>query len=254
LAPAETDEVSDDAFLGGRLRLLQPRRGYRAGSDAVLLAAAVQARPGERLLDAGAGVGTVALAVARRLDGVAVDALELQPDLARLAAENARRNALDDRIAVHRGDLAAPPAALLARPYDQVVSNPPYHDAGSRPAPEPGRALARSESHLPLRAWLGHCLARLADGGRLTLIQRADRLAEVLAALSPAAGGIVVFPLWPAAGRPAQRLIVQARKSGAAPLTLGPGLVLHEADGRYTAAAEAVLRQGQPLDLDGDGA
>ena len=255
MPPIDAGQSSDDAFLGGRLRLLQPFGGYRAGSDAVLLAAAVSARPGERLLDAGAGVGAVALALARRLDEVVVDALELQPELVALAAENARRNGLADRVSCHAGDLAAPPAALAGRLYDRVVTNPPYHDrATTRPAPDAGRALARSEGALSIADWIEHCLRRLKSGGSLTLIQRADRLGEVLSALAPNAGEQVVFPLWPAAGEPARRLIVRARKGSAAPLTLRPGLVLHEADGRYTAAAEAVLRHGRALALDGAGA
>lgn len=250
MAPAEPAEVSDDGFLGGRIKLLQPRRGYRAGSDAMLLAAAVPARAGETVLDAGAGVGAVALALARRVEGGAVDALELQPDLAELARENVRRNELTDRVRVLAGNLAAPPGAVAGRRYDHVVSNPPYHDAASgRPAPDPGRALARSESDLGLEAWLGHCLKRLAPGGTLTLVQRAGRLAQVLSALSPATGGIVVFPLWPAPGRPAERILVHAVKASRAPLMLAAGLLLHRPDGGYTEAAEAVLRQGAALPL-----
>lgn len=250
MAPVEAVTQSDDAFLGGRLRLLQPRRGYRAGSDAMLLAAAVPARAGETVLDAGAGVGAVALALARRVEGVAVDALELQPDLAALARANARRNGLADRVQALAGDLSAPPDAVAGRAYQHVVSNPPYHEAGSgRPATEAGRALARSESGLTLSAWLGCCLRRLAPGGTLTLAQRADRLPEVLSALSPAAAGIVVFPLWPAPGRPAERILVQAVKASRAPLTLAAGMLLHRPDGGYTEAAEAVLRHGAALPL-----
>ena len=250
MAPAEAAAPSDDAFLGGRLQLLQPRRGYRAGSDAMLLAATLAARPGERVLDVGAGVGAVALALARRLEGIVVDALELQPELAALAAENARRNGLEDRVHAVAGDLSSPPDAVARRQYAHVVSNPPYHEAlAGRPAPDAGRALARSERGLGLGSWIGCCLKRLSAGGTLTLVQRADRLGEILAALAPAAGGIVVFPLWPVAARPAERIIVGAVKGSRAPLRLAAGLVLHHADGRYTEVAEAVLRHGAPLAL-----
>jgi len=246
---ADAAALSDDAFLGGALRLLQPRRGYRAGSDAVLLAAAVPAQGTQRVLDAGAGVGAVALTLAHRLPEIRIDALELQPPLAALAAENARRNGFAGRLAIITGDLACPPAAL-AHDYDHVVSNPPYHEPGSSHAsPQRSRDLARRESHLGLGAWIGACLARLRPGGTLTLIQRAGRQEEVLAVLAPAAGGAVVLPLLPGPGRPAKRLIVRAVKGAGAPPAWAPGLVLHRADGAYTGAAEAVLRHGAALDF-----
>lgn len=246
-APAD---VSDDAFLGGALTLLQPRRGYRAGSDAVLLAAAVRAQAGEHVLDAGAGVGAVALALALRLPQVRVDALELQPGLAALCAENARRNGLAGRVAVFTGDIARPPAEIFGQAYDHVVSNPPYHDAdSSRGSPEPSRDLARREHDLPLGIWIAACLAQLRPAGTLTLIHPARRQAEVLAALAPAAGGVVVLPLLPFAGRPAKRQITRAVKGGTGPPVSAPGLVLHRADGVYSEAVEAVLRRGAPLDF-----
>lgn len=250
--PAEaTGGLTDDGFLGGRLNLLQPRHGFRAGSDSVLLAAAVAAAPASRVLDAGAGVGAVALALAWRLGTIAVDALELQATLAGIAAENARRNRLANRVAVHAGDLARPPEAIRRRPYDHVVTNPPYHDPGrTQHAPDAGRALARSEAALPLAGWLAACLALLRAGGTLTLIQRADRLDEVLAALAPAAGDVVVYPLRPGPDKAAKRVIVRALKGAAGPVRRRRGLLLHGADGAYTPAAEAVLRDGAALDLD----
>lgn len=248
---AEAAGLSDDAFLGGALRLLQPERGYRAGSDSVLLAAAVKAEAGQRVLDAGAGVGAVALALAHRLPEVRVDALELQPALAALCARNARRNGLGDRVAAFAGDLAAPPAALLARPYDHVVSNPPYHDAGAnRGSPLAARDLARRDSRLALGDWIRACLARLGPGGSLTLIHPAGRRDEVLAALAPAAGDVVQLPLLAARNRPAKRLLTRAVKGGTATPREAPGLLLHRCDGGYTEAAEAVLRHGKVLDFD----
>jgi tRNA1(Val) A37 N6-methylase TrmN6 len=247
-------EVTRDAFLDGALTLLQPRRGYRAGSDAILLAAAVPALAGDTILDVGAGVGAVALALARRLPEVRVDGIELQAALAALGAENARLNRLDERVRLVPADLAAPPSTLpstmATEAYGHVVSNPPYHDGESaRRAPAPSRALARSESHVPLAQWIELCLRRLRPGGTLSLIHRADRLDEVLAALRAGAGGVIVFPLWPGRGRPAKRLITRAVKESRAPLTVASGLVLHRADGAYTKAAKAVLRQGAALAL-----
>ncbi|MDP6709527.1 MAG: methyltransferase [Alphaproteobacteria bacterium] len=257
MPPPEADlgapeTVTEDAFLGGALSLLQPRRGYRAGSDALLLAAAVRARAGARVLDVGAGVGAVALALVRRLPGVAVEGIELQPDLCQLAAANARKNGLEDRVRFYLGSIATPPPEVRERVYDHVVSNPPYHDAeDSRPASEASRALARHGCDLPLDGWIDCCLRRVTSGGRLTLIHRADRLDEVLAALGGGAGDVCVCPLWPRRGQPAKRLITEAVKGSRARLTLAAGLCLHRADGRYTEAAEAILRDCAALELRG---
>ncbi len=241
-------EMTDDAFLGGALRILQPKRGFRAGSDAVLLAASLPARPAARVLDAGAGVGVVALAAARRLAEVRFEGLEIEPDLVALAGENARRNGLDHCVTFTEGDLLARAGKGA---HDLVVSNPPFHDAReSPPAPDPGRARARHGASLA--AWIGACLARLADGGELRLILPSARLGEALAALDPAAGRIVVFPLHSRAGRDAKRVIVAARKGARAPLRLAAGLVLHGAGRAYGEAAEAVLRHGGGLDLEAD--
>ncbi len=247
---AARPDVTRDGFLDGALTLLQPAHGYRAGGDAVLLAAAVPAVAGESVLDVGAGIGAVALALAHRVRELRVDGIELQAELVRLGAENARVNRLQARVVLHQGDLAAAPSAILAKTYDQVVTNPPYHDgAGSRAAPERSRALARSESHVALAEWLAFCLARLRPGGTLTLIHRADRLDEVLGGLGEGTGGTIVYPLWPGRGRAAKRVIVQTVKASRVPLTVAPGLILHRADGRHSEAAEAILRRGAALRL-----
>lgn len=246
---------TDDAFLDGRLRVLQPQKGLRAGSDAVFLAAAVVAVAGigERVLDVGAGCGIVALCLAARLPGVAVDALEVQPEFADLARQNAERNGFEDRISVHLGDLAAPPSATPRNVYAQVVTNPPYYEAASTFAPpDAAKATGHVEGHLDTVHWVRACLKFLKSKGWLTVIHRADRLADVLAGLAGRAGDVTVYPLWPKAGTAAVRVIVRARKGGKGPLTLHPGLVLHGADGAYTATAEQVLRQGAPLPMSGE--
>lgn len=239
--------LTDDAILGGQLRLRQPAKGYRAGIDPVFLAAA--APPVATALDLGCGAGTAALCLARRMAGVEVVGLELQPALAALARENAQRNGLEGRVTIHEGDLLRPPAMLAAGGFDLVMANPPFHPAGSATAPaEPGRAQGHVEGEADLARWVRQALKLAAPRGLLLMIHRPDRLGALLGLLEGRAGGIVVFPLWPGAGRPARRLLVLARKGSAAPLTLAAGLVLHEADGRYTAAADAVLR-GAGLEL-----
>ncbi|MBW7837434.1 MAG: methyltransferase [Sphingomonadales bacterium] len=240
--------LTADDFLGGRLTLAQPKAGLRAGSDSVFLAAAVAARPGERVLDVGTGCGVVALLVAYRLPGVMVDALEVQPSLVELASANAEKNGLGDRVRVVEGDLAQAPRELPHNAFDWVVSNPPYHDPAAATAPpDTAKARAHMETTLDTRAWVAQCLKFLKPKGRLAVIQRADRLADVLAGLSGKAGDIEIMPLWPKAGAVANRVIVLARKGGKGPLALTPGLVLHGEGGAFTPAAEAILRHGSPF-------
>jgi tRNA1(Val) A37 N6-methylase TrmN6 len=239
---------TQDALLGGRVRLVQPQEGYRAAIDPVLLAAAVGARPGDAVLDAGAGTGAAALCLAARLPGCRIHGLERDPKLVALAREALALVAPPPEITFHLGDLADPPAAIRALDFDHVMTNPPYLLAErTTPPPEAGRRAAHVES-LDLAEWLAACRRRLRPGGWLTLIHRADRLPEILAALLPGCGDIGIFPLWPRAAAPAaRRVVVRARKGGRGPATLSKGLVLHEDDGRFTAAAEAILRRAEPL-------
>ena len=238
--------ITEDAVLGGRLRLRQPAEGYRVAIDPFLLAAAVEARPGARLLDLGCGVGAAGLALLTRVPEVTVIGLELQADFARLAADNAALNGLAARFAAVGGDIARSP--LRAGGFDQVICNPPFHGAEQgRPAARSAEALATREGAPGLSLWLEAALGHLRPGGRLTLIHRADRLDEVLAGLRGRAGALRVVPLWPAQGKPAKRVIVAARKGAGGPLTLSAGLVLHDAEGRFTAQADAILRGGAAL-------
>lgn len=240
--------VTEDRLLGGRLRLFQPRRGYRAAIDPVLLAAAVPARAGDRVLDLGCGVGAAALCLAMRVAGVAVEGLEVQPELVALARRNAAANGLDGRLALFEGDLAHPSADLKGASFDHVMMNPPFAEEGQgTPPPDTGKAIAHVEGRADLEAWIGRALRFLKPKGRLVAIHRADRLDAVLAALATKAGGIEIIPLWPGGGKAAKRVIVRARKGVRTPLALKPGLVLHEADGRYTAEAESILRDGAAI-------
>lgn len=254
-----TDDSTDDALLNGRVRLRQPARGYRVAIDPVLLAASVPASPGDHVLDAGCGVGAAALCLAARVPGCRLVGLDIDPKMLRLARHNIAANDLGARMTVIAGDIRRrPPAGIAETRFDHVMANPPYLEVGRAARSSGGDPCdddwATVERHGDLDAWIAFCLALARDGGCVTLIHRADRLDALLARLAKAAGRIVVIPLWPDSGgrRPAKRVIVRAIKGRSGPLTLTPGLVLHEADGRYTAAAEAILRRGQAL-APGDG-
>lgn len=253
MADQTENEITDDALLGGRLQLLQPATGHRAGIDAVLLAAAVPAKPGELTLEGGAGVGTAALCLARRVPGVCVDALEIDPVLANLARQNAERNGLGDAIEVYCGSIASPPYRITANSYHHVFMNPPYMEAGTNSAsPHPGRLAAHQETTVALRDWIKFAATMARPGGCITMIHRADRLDDVLAALKGRAGGCEIFPLWSGNRKPAKRFIMRAYKGNDGPLSLLPGLVLHEPGAKYTDTAEQVLRHAGALDFEGN--
>jgi tRNA1(Val) A37 N6-methylase TrmN6 len=251
----DTGALTDDAFLGGALHLLQPRKGARAGTDAVMLAASLAAEGPARVLEAGCGAGAVALCLAWRLPRAHVTGVEIDPSLCELARRNAARNNLPDRIEIIEGDVTRQFAALEAKgvqreAYDHVVANPPYLPAKSARAP--GNAdKRRAHVMVPggLDAWLRFLASCGAAGGRLWMIHRADALPDVLAALQGRFGGVRLFPLFPRAGAPATRVIVSATKGSRAALELLPGLTLHRPDGAYTETAEAILRHGAALSL-----
>ena len=243
---ADETAVTHDTLLDGRVRLTQPKDGFRAAVDSVLLAAAVPARARQKVLEPGMGAGAAALCLARRIPGLSITGLELQPGMARLARANAEDNDLTEVIRVIEGDLKAPPPGLVPGDFEQVMANPPFVADGTVP-PEESKALANIEGGTTLRAWIGFCLSMLAHKGTLTMIHRADRLDRIISLLSGRAGEIQIIPLWPKAGQPAKRAIVRARKGVRSPLVLHPGLILHEADGAYTPEAKRILRDGEPL-------
>lgn len=250
-------DLTDDAFLGGRLSLLQPRSGYRAGLDAVLLAAAApicDIRP-QRVLDAGAGVGTVGLCVAARCSAAQVVLLERDPLLASLATANVQRNGHSGRVRVVNTDLLAKSAALeeaglFAETFQHVLANPPYHaqGRGTRSA-DPRKDASHAMDEDGLDAW-GRALARLtAPGGTLTVVHKATALVPLLAAFSPRFGALKLLPIHPRVDEPASRIIVQGRKGSRAPVAILPGFVLHAAGNSFTPAAHAILRHGAALPL-----
>ncbi len=242
--------ITEDRFLGGRLSVRQPAKGFRAGSDSVLLAAAVPAVSGETALDLGCGVGVGALCLASRVAGILVTGLELQSEMVELARQNAAHNNLEMQANFHVGDVADPPAALIPDSFDHVFANPPYFQTGrsNRPA-DPSRALARTDVTGPLGAWVRCMVAMARPGGSITVIHRSERLEELTDLLARGAGDVAILPLLAHADRPAKRVIVQARKGADGKLRRLPGLVLHRPDGPYTDELEAILRGGGPLRL-----
>ena len=220
---------TENTLMGGRVKLLQPRRGYRIAVDAVLLAAAVDARSGESVLDLGAGVGAVGLCIDARVPGCEITGIELQPVLAALAERNAVLNGAADRVRTMVHDLADPLPPELG-PFDHVATNPPYLAAAvADPSPDRSKALATVESSANLARWLTVATGALKPAGTLLLIHRSDRLEEI------------VGPT------PAARVLVRARPASELRRRDAEPLVLHRPGGGYTDEAEAILRHGQPL-------
>jgi tRNA1(Val) A37 N6-methylase TrmN6 len=246
----ETD-ISEDLLLGGRVRLLQPRVGYRAGLDAALLAAACDAKPGARVLDAGCGVGGALLAAAMRRPQAQFVGVERDPSAAALARQNVNLNGLDARVEIVGGDVDKGFRALGLEPFDAVMANPPFFDD---PAAIRGPHPARQGAYMAdggLAAWISFLLKAVREGGSITIIHRADRLADMLAGLGAKAGSTLVRPIHPFADEPAKRVLVRAIKTGKAPLVLLPPLVLHERGGsKHTDAVEAILRGEAALGWD----
>jgi tRNA1(Val) A37 N6-methylase TrmN6 len=255
-AAAAANAVSEDRWLGGRLTLLQPRRGHRVGTDAALLAAAAGDAQQGRIVDVGAGVGAVGLALAQRNPLASVDLVELDPELAQLAECNAARNGLEGRARVLRLDMLNSKErreAGLAEQANCVVTNPPFFDARAvRASPDQGKArahvLAGAEAGASLADWIRASLAILAPGGRFVMIHRPDAVALVLSAVGGRLGALALLPIHPTIGASAHRLLVSGVKGSKAPLRVAPGLILHGADGRLMAEADAIHRGERLID------
>jgi len=251
MAQSDTQNLTSDLFMGGEIEVLQPSEGYRAGTDPVLLAAAVPASAGQSVLELGCGVGVATLCLARRVSGLTLSGVELQPAYAALARRNARANGVAARIVT--GDISQMPDDLRQTAFDHVIANPPYLCAaeGTR-ARDAGKERAFRE-HTPLATWVDAAARRLRPKGYLTLIHRVDRLPDLLTLLGGRLGSIEVKPLAPRQGRAAGRILVRARKGGRASFRLHAPLVLHDgahhdtdaAD--YSPLAERILRHGVAL-------
>lgn len=249
--PFADADLTRDAFLGGRVHVRQPRAGYRAGIDPVLLAAAIPAKPGETALELGCGASPALCCLGIRMPGLTLAGLELQPGYADLARRNLSENALDGTILT--GDVAQPPAELRAIAADHVLINPPYFEPGTRsPAPDPGREIALA-GDTPLAAWIDTAARRLRPRGTCHVILRTERLPDALIALRARLGSVQALPLLPRAGAAPRLVLLRARKGGRAAFRLHAGLVLHRGDSHevdgddYAPAIAAVLRDAGAL-------
>ncbi len=247
--------VTEDAFLGDRLRILQPATGYRAGVDAVLLAASI-ATPQDAattILDCGAGVGTVGLCVAARCPSAHVTMIERESPLLDLARRNIAANALQGRVTVIPGDVTVPathPAAprLPGESFDHVLANPPFHDdGGGTEARDPLKRASHAMPSSGLDAW-SRFFARMArPGGRVTIIHKAEALPALLQSLDGRLGALAITPVHAYAAKPAIRVLVTGVKGSRAPCALHPAVVLHEPGGGFTPYVSQILRHGAPL-------
>ena len=237
------DVATPDRLLNGAISVFQSAKGYRAGMDAALLAAACDAPQGARVLEAGCGPGAVLLVAALRCDGARFVGIESDPEAVALAHRNIALNQLGGRVEVIEADVTQPFAKLGLEPFDAVMANPPFFDdPGALRAPAPAKTQAWMAQG-GLAAWVSFLSKAVREGGTLTLIHRADRLADLLALLAPKAGSFQIRPIHPHADAPAKRVIVRAVKTGKAPLRLLPPLVLHPREGvKHTGEAEAILR------------
>ncbi len=244
-------DVTEDYFLGDRLIIRQPRKGYRAGVDAVLLAASIGAaeQGNATLLDIGAGVGTVGLCAASRLPSLNVTLLEREPELVKLAAENIAANGLTGRVTAVQAEVGAP-GGLAPESFDEAVANPPFHDLNAgTPAPNALKAASHAMSSQSLDDWLRFMARMVRPGGRATLIHKAEALASVLGAFETRFGGIVIVPIHARADEPAIRMLVQGIKGSRAPLSLRPPFVLHNEGNAFTVEAQKILRHGGALGM-----
>ena len=237
-------EVTHDHLLAEQVQITQTKTGYRVGSDAVLVAASLTATRG-RVLDLGAGVGGISLCIAKRLGGLQITAVELDPVNAALALHNVAVNGMDQQVRVVNADITAMPA-VMAKSFDHVISNPPYHyKAGTRPR-HAARAVAHMGADTDLHDWVTAAIWATKPRGRISFICRADRAAELIGLFDRAVvGENLLFPIWSRPRSPATRVIIQVRKSVRGPGAILPGLIVHNDDGSFTEAARLIMAGGE---------
>lgn len=237
-----TDFTIDD-FLGGLIRLKQAVTGYRATSDAVMVAAAVRAKPAETVLDVGCGSGIVGLCIGARVPNLEITGIEMQPELAVLAHENADLN--NQKLEIITGDISKKIPSLRGRLFHHVVTNPPFYTE------TPKRADIQVETAykqvIPLKQWLDFCVRHMRAKGSFTIIHRTEALPEILSALQGRLGDITVYPIFSKDGQPAKRVIVTGKLGSSAPFRLHPGFIMHMQDNTRTELAERIMRRGEAL-------
>ncbi len=246
-------DTTCDAFLGGRLHVRQPAKGFHSGLDAVVLAAACRAKPGETVLEAGCGAGVASLCLMARVRDLRVTGIEADGALAALAAENAEANGFGANFKAIAADIEdgwekLEALGLKREAYAHAIANPPFYVEGkARLAADSRNARSRSMKESGLGLWLRFLAAAVKPGGTATVIHTAEALPQLFDAFEGRFGGLRVVPLYPNANAPAIRAVVTGIKGSRAPLSLAPGVILHEGDGKPAAAARAILRDGAGL-------
>jgi tRNA1(Val) A37 N6-methylase TrmN6 len=242
-------ETTLDALLNRRVMVEQPKKGFRVALDTLLLAAAVVARPGEKVIDLGCGVGGAMLALAVRVHELVVNGLEIQPEIAEMCRRNIARNRFEDRMEVTTGDVTHLPGPLLFC-HDHVMMNPPYHEAAKHDAsPDESKSIANTEPMGELEMWIISAARSMKMSGILALIHRADRLDEILGYMKPYFGRTEILPFLPKENEPPKRVLIRARKGmGAEPVHCRP-LIVHRQSGGYTDDIESALKQARPLEF-----
>jgi tRNA1(Val) A37 N6-methylase TrmN6 len=245
-------EIMETTLLRGKVRLLQPKVGFHASIDSVFLAAAAPIKDRHKVLDIGCGVGSVGLCITSRNKNISLTGIDIQSELIDLAHQNAALNGLES-ARFHAGDIRSE-KVIPDNAFNVVVMNPPYLEAGRHTSsPEKIKATSHGEgvSGASLGDWIKYAHRKLKQGGHLTMIHRADRLDDAVAALEKRRwfGSLILYPLWPHAGENAKRIIIQARKERYAPLVLKAGMVIHKDNGKYTEEAEAVLSETATIAL-----
>lgn len=236
-----------DDFLGGKIKLRQPVDGYRATSDAVLLAAAAFPKKKNKILDVGTGTGAVGLCLLARCPDITVAGIEIQPQMTELAVDNIKLNGLTGKMSVTTADLRSKRInGIESGSFDWVITNPPFI-LEDQVSPDPVRDVAHRESECSLAEWIGCCLRYVNARGYFAMINRADRLPEILSLLYGRLGDIRIVPVWTKEGEPAKRVIVIGRKGVRSPAVLTAGLTLTLSDGQRTEKAEAIMRRGSGL-------
>jgi tRNA1(Val) A37 N6-methylase TrmN6 len=245
--------ITCDAFLNGRILARQPEKGFRSGLDAVFLAALCPAKTGDRVLEAGCGAGVASLCLLARVPGTTATGVEIDPDLADLAAENAALNDAASSFEIVAADVTQTwseleTLGLTREAYDHVIANPPFYEHGrGRPSRDRRNARARAMNEADLDGWLRFLAAAAAPGGTGTVIHTAEALPQLLNAFEGRFGGLRIIPLYPKAGASAIRVVIRGTKGSRAPITIAPGFILHNEDGTQTEAAKAILREGEGL-------
>ncbi|KAB7614774.1 methyltransferase [Amylibacter sp. SFDW26] len=246
-------DITQDAFLGGALQIRQPKVGYRAATDPVFLAASVPVNSGQTVLELGCGVGVAMLCLGFRVPDCSITGLEIQPEYAELARENACMNNID--AAIVSGDLMQMPQELRDQSFDHVMFNPPFYDEGKVTTPNDSGKSQAFVMSLDISDWVKVAMKRLKPKGRLTFIHRIDVLPKALGALDEIAGDITIKPLVSREDQSAKRIIVTCRKGTNGPPILRPPFVIHNSEthdadaGAYSKVAEGVLRNGDALPI-----